>query len=1484
MYTYHWCLQMAALWRGNISIYTVRGGAKMGEEIRVVNATQSVQDVLSFSEAELGSLLSDLVAELDGGAGETPSVGNHATKRAILRFGEVAKLIRLKSQEAALPDSVDIIAARQLLRDRGVTAHGTNVTTQSPTAGNRGRSSAAGLGDGHDLVRSAVRKELWVDTPPKQSAGWSYASWATAAAAEDRIDLENFVVQPSLVGPSALGVGTPLADSLLTARFSIAALMVGTCIPNLLTEAGRVLAAPGRHWVEIPAVQRELLHLPPALQAPLKRILQLVASMAVPTGTPDQPTTRQLFEKSRLNPDSYTAKHPDAEFVAPERIADLSRAINEFRSFAQSATATLVVWGETTASFLPPPEADRTPNVRVVPPPKDPEQTPVVSWPICPSSACVDARRSYEGVLAQALDDILAARAQQLSIPELPMNYINAISNFGGELMVRNLLVDTEESLAEVERYLAQLKNDQKAERLQTQLLANAQQKMVQARQYLVIIEEKLGSTRFSKTMEELVSNPIKYDIDNPQDVLLALRKAGNAEAARLVETEYANRDKAWELETNNKCAHVSLVRSYRAVESLAQKGRIMRQIMALLNDKGRGRKNWLSCKNCSFRAICPHVLVLHELQQREADFGEIRKQLHKYASPVRYSESDITPNYSVFCSICSEELYIQLNDDFNVEMLGLVGSMEGDLKRFLWKSMMQILTGADSAVSFDRPVDTSRFSAEAVDVCHPLVVTGKFQGRSRSMTKDQRERWQQLSGLVYLYAFLFAVALKVTPRGAKAKVSNAVGVIVNTVSDQGRTRVAKNPDEIAKALLVNLVKSNSLLISQLETVTNEQIGNQFRDAYAHIQNTHGRLHVSSEDTARVFLTSLVELDPFFRLLKNTVRTKFWQIDSQKKAADAFLAIMGRSLEFFLTEGSGNNLPSEFGPFIRTIMTRRGGIEYPAGVAPKWVYGVPDLQLYKYAFKNFASRSGSPKKYWAKVKAASKPLSNLAGYAGGGARLSTKVTDADRYNDAFNLALLYAMVSNDEEEAEFQEILTLARRREQKVLDRMKLASFPPQTNFTEAVVSEYTPYETAPLARLYDEEGTPHDWSVYIWTKAGADEKALSRKEILKIYQTALESGKPSELQGYESTDQQCSGCGVRWSDVDKLDAGLVEKNLKARLKLGGFFMYYESRCPVEGLHEFAAEKNEMRCKKCGIASELLSAVGRKNNMEDALAFFSKYEKAFSQTMAPDQALASRVGNAKKTAEPAPPSGDWMKLVEQRDYDQILGLAAFLEIGAAEIEALGSGDGRTYDEVKSGKNAPPPPDNLDDPRLLAVDNIFRDMMVRYCTLYFQQKNETDSPSVASPEKLEASKLYYEPYKAYKAAARADSAGGRSAALMTFSVESFCRLVLKARDLASSPGKALVKELAKDIIVKESFFTLAGDFQWSLFGDDETRSNSVNDSTHDDPRRYGEPDGAEDVISSLERAYARGEEGVEKSFSLDSLDVDKATVDANLDN
>lgn len=1476
----------------------------MGDEIRVVNASQTVRDVLSFSEAELDSLLADLVVELDS-AGEyfqQKSPGPlHALKRAILRFSEVARLIRLGALESAQPNAVEIIAARQLLRNRGVTAHGTNATTQPRTRAPKTSNQA-------DEIRPPVRKELWVDTPPKQAAGWSFAAWATAAAAEDRINLENFVVQAPLVGPTTLGAGQPLADTLLTARFTIEALSVGTCIPSLLVETGQVLAAPKKKWVEFWSTQKELLHLPFAVQIVLKPLLRTV--MAMMTVGEQSSATRQLFAESRLSKSSYSVRLSGldgTQIISPKFIAELGRALNNFQAFARSGVATLLVWEAVTSPTLARFRLEESVDHRQAKSQETPAKVECISWPICPDKLCAQAQRVYEGVLVQALKDILAAREEShVKIPAVPLNYINLISNFGGERMIRNLLVDSEESMAEVDRFLAQLQDDQKAKKLQAQLLANSQQKMVQARQYLVIIEEKLGSSRFNKTMEELVANPIKYDIDNPKDVLTALRVAVRTkgkEAMHLVETEYNNRAKVWELELNNKCPHVQLVRTYRATESLAQRDRIMRQIKALLEGKGEGRRNWISCKNCSFRAICPHVIVRHELQQRQADFGEIRSQLRKFASSVRYSDSDITPNYSVFCSLCSEELYIQLNDDFSVEQLGLVGSMEGDLKRFLWKSMMQILSSAkaqDALVTFNRPVDTSRFSAEAVDICHPLVVTGKFQGRSRSMTKEQRERWQHLSGLVYLYAFLFAVALKVSPRGEKTKVTNAVSVVIHAVSGTRRV-AARNPDEMAKALLVDLVKKNSLLISQLETVTNEQIGNQFRDAYAHIQNTHGRLQVSAEDTARVFLTDLVELDPFFRLLKNTILGNgFWQIDDQKKAANAFKAIMGRPLEYFLTEGGVNNVPTEFGPFIRTIMSRRGGIEYPAGVPPKWVYDVPTLQLYKNAYKSFASRAGNPKKYWAKVKA-SEPdkraiRGGLAEYAGVGRKPAEKRNVG--YVDGLNLVVLYAMVANDEDEREFQEALSLARKRERRILDAMKVASFPPQTNFPEAIVNTYTTLKQAPLSRLYDEEGTTHDWSIYIWKNSEGDEKALTKKEILKTYHEALTTGEPSKLRGYCSDDRQCGTCGVRWSEVDKLDEAKVEKHLKARLKLGGFFMYYESRCPVEGLHEFAPNKDRMLCKKCGVESQLLTVAGRKSRMKEALSFFAKYEETFTRTITPVQpAPSKRQPQNKQLAAKVTTStaGQFPK----RDFDQILGLSAFLGINTAEIEALGSGSGRTHEEVKSGKNIPPMPETLDDPRLLSVDNIFRDMVVRYCNLYFQQKRETDTPPLASPDKLEVNEAYYAPYKGYKNAARIDLAADAyqkspealqkrqeewATALMLFSIESFCQVVLRARDLAGQDGKGLVRDLAKDIIHKESFFTLPGEFQWSLFGDEETRSNSVSDSAHDDPRRYGEPDGAEDVYASLERAYARGDESAENPFSLDSLDIDKATVEANLDN
>lgn len=1554
------------------------------DQIRVVNATQHAADVFSFGEKELQTVLADL-AQTSAPVSADPG-DRAANRRAFESFGKLAREMKKRAVEEALPKAVPMISTRQVLYDQGVVPLGKNVI------GSRERLRAREDAGGADFVRPPLPKEVWQDAPPsKKLIGQSPVAQMTAAAPEDRLEVEAMVVLPA-----ALGRGSTYKPTAPTEKRSyLLAMARGEISEAILPQVGKMLLQARR-------ISARLSHQKGKARKAVLSDLQLI-EMGVTGIDPLSPWFESLarvlsgafagyknaaeeypeLKKGRLDPSTYTSRalvgsagpRPDAWVVHPDELAALSNHLNsiyhQVRTGVMGTVGLLCVPPVERASATQP-ETKETPISAMV----SPETGGVAN--VYPLVGRVLSGTGPEKEYAKALEILLAEILKARGIPQhqssVPLNFASEIYPEFSLNPVRDFLAGTVEGQERVDSFLMRLRQDRKNKELLESLEDRTRQQMVKARQYLVITEEKLGGARYAQVIKLILTDPVKYDIDNPRDVLMAIRatasKGKEKTDSSLVMETYRNLLEEWALQTKNTCPHLKLASSLRSEQALDRKRHLLGKLKAFLPDTHRqGATTWIDCKSCKFRAICPHVLVLLDLEFRQATYAEIKSALRPFASEVTFAPTSMTPNYAFYCKICSEELYVQVPDGIDTASLGRVGDMDSGLKQYLWQVMMGIITGNEvrrvkgvPVIRFDRPMNPSRFSSEAADVCHPLVVLAKTSAKYRKIRRkgnvdpspDTLNPYDRLLGVIYLYAYLFGLALGVPPKMAdeanQVRLADLVHVIVESgdESSRGATRRGKPaPDVVAKTLLTHLVRTQPLLLSQLEGVTNEQIANQFQDSYGHIQDTYGRLRVTQQDSVRLFVTELTLTDPFFTLLKKAEHSDGAPAKDFTEAREAikFLErVMGASLQDMLSDRFLLEEAKEHAPFVRTILARRGGIEYPASVLREkgagWVYHSPEIRLYRKAKSVVNNRA---LKYWQRIKANLPrrggeetgrcpsptliPVSALmadnvqppvAAFVGGKAAkkkpqllsrdLKTRagVGDGQRpvsppkgeslYQDALNLTILYSTwVHDDDTFKQYLEYLDLATKRETRFRENAKFAKVVPENNFLWLGTStrQIRDVGLANVSKLYDEDGNEHVWDRYLWENEKGDQQVLTRKEIEGLLEGALDSDEPSPLAGFKSVDWVCGTCGVRWSETDKLSDAKVYKQLHIKSRLKAFFLYFESRCPKGGLHDFG---DKSACQKCGVETQLLTAAGRIGRDEESNAYYEKYSAVLGVAMT--GSVSNQHASTPRLARGATPRTASKKAaMPERDFDKVLELAKMLEAakfrGAQTlIQSMGGMEGLTIEEVHEGQMQDPP-ESIEDPRLLAADNNVRELLNTYCRFYFRQKARGGgNTKYSSPSELDGKGAYFKMREEAIAGAREAKDSEQKAkwalAILNLSIDSFCGLAVKilkqgGKDQADA---AELQSIVKNILHRESMFTNHGEFQWSVFGDaDDTRGMSHEDSTGDDVRRYGPASsGSEDVLAQKEKEYAKDAPGSEDRFSFDAVDIDRATVEANLDN
>jgi hypothetical protein len=113
------------------------------------------------------------------------------------------------------------------------------------------------------------------------------------------------------------------------------------------------------------------------------------------------------------------------------------------------------------------------------------------------------------------------------------------------------------------------------------------------------------------------------------------------------VELEFERRAKYLEAVLNNKCPHVKLYRQFRLAKtdekSRQYYGELKKFFKNPTTDSGM-----ITCNNCSFDIICPHMRDFTELEFQGKLYSEIKAKLTKYI------DKSVTKD-SYYCKICGE-------------------------------------------------------------------------------------------------------------------------------------------------------------------------------------------------------------------------------------------------------------------------------------------------------------------------------------------------------------------------------------------------------------------------------------------------------------------------------------------------------------------------------------------------------------------------------------------------------------------------------------------------------------------------------------------------------------------------------------------------------------------------------------------------------------------------------------------------------------
>lgn len=437
---------------------------------------------------------------------------------------------------------------------------------------------------------------------------------------------------------------------------------------------------------------------------------------------------------------------------------------------------------------------------------------------------------------------------------------------------------------------------------------------VAKARQYLVIIEEKLGTKRSQEIITEIRKNTGQPEANNPEDVLSACTKRER----ELVTTEYNSRELLWKAHLNNKCGHLPLAFRLRRAVSTDQMLSTFDKLKHYFAPGHKNQNQMIPCRNCSFPTICPHVVEWVQLMKENAPQSTFHRRLREYADPLPLAGSRV-----YFCKICNEQLAHDVSTRAPGKQFGMFGDFREDGQNEMWGAIVRLLDPKDAnhkILLYDQVVHVTNMATNIVSDIFPLVLSF----RSKNKLNAQQAK---LVMITYVYAAVFNLVISRTDD------EHALKIRVNGAPNNAK------PAELAKRMLQNLQKIYGGLI-KLAEATFEQVSRQFKDAYVDILKYYGRQIITVQNTAAILLQTIMTCDPIYHYLKVTAARKG---DLDQKKLDQFEFLVGFKMHDYLRRKPDKR----YATFMAASLAGIGSVQLPIGLEPEFSHTQPEMLFYR---------------------------------------------------------------------------------------------------------------------------------------------------------------------------------------------------------------------------------------------------------------------------------------------------------------------------------------------------------------------------------------------------------------------------------------------------------------------------------------------------------------------------------------------------------
>lgn len=374
---------------------------------------------------------------------------------------------------------------------------------------------------------------------------------------------------------------------------------------------------------------------------------------------------------------------------------------------------------------------------------------------------------------------------------------------------------ESDEAIAVVNNFRARQERVAYRQRLRNAAAAERNRETL----YKLLAERKFGQKRYAELVHQAAGKSIISSM--------------KANEKKLVLDEYERRMKYYEAFVNNKCPHKPLLRAFRnSINDRDAQAAYEKLARMLVVDSPM---QMVKCAKCDFDVICPHVLLMHKMEQAHERQVAVSDALIKYID-------DLPIHDRYFCKVCGELLSQEFPTVRTTE------DMSEELKNMIYGEIMfemRYLKFA-SAVNVQQLVNNIR------NTIYPHIAEIERQIlKSRTASVEEVKSKKKLYISIYCFAYLINLVAEQS-RGAASISFRGIKPSKNVVV------------ELVKHVLGLLISSKNVVIRNIPGMTPDIIKNKLVEAYKIMSKVKFDAYYSLDTEA---IATTVGLDPVYRYL-----------------------------------------------------------------------------------------------------------------------------------------------------------------------------------------------------------------------------------------------------------------------------------------------------------------------------------------------------------------------------------------------------------------------------------------------------------------------------------------------------------------------------------------------------------------------------------------------------------------------------------------